>query len=109
MAAAMAATAAAAASALANDAAPTRLHGIHRQFSERVMELLDKIGHQFLVTLGFTLMGLIAFALAFVVIVKVTPFSLRKEIEEDHNVAFAIVIASIILGIAHIVASTVQG
>jgi len=73
------------------------------------MELLDKIAHQFLVTLGFTLMGLIAFAIAFAVIVKVTPFSMRKEIEEDHNVAFAIVIASIILGIAHIVASTVHG
>jgi hypothetical protein len=78
-------------------------------FLERVMELLDKIAHQFLVTLGFTLMGLIAFALAFVVIIKATPFSLRKEIEEDHNVAFAIVIASVILGIAHIVASTVHG
>jgi putative membrane protein len=73
------------------------------------MELLDKIAHQFLVTLGFTVMGLIAFALAFFVIIKATPFSMRKEIEEDHNVAFAIVIASIILGIAHIVASTVHG
>jgi putative membrane protein len=73
------------------------------------MELLDKIGHQFLVTLGFSLMGLLAFGLAFFVIVKVTPFSMRKEIEEDHNVAYAIVIASVILGVAHIVASTVHG
>lgn len=73
------------------------------------MQLLDQIFHQFAVTIGFTLMGLIAFALAFAVIIKVTPFSLRKEIEEDHNVAFAIVIASVILGIAHIVASTVHG
>jgi putative membrane protein len=73
------------------------------------MELLDKLSHQFLVTLGFTLMGLLAFALAFVVIIKVTPFSLRKEIEEDHNVAFAIILGAIILGIAHIVASTVHG
>lgn len=73
------------------------------------MELLDKVGHQFLVTLGFSLMGLVAFGLAFFVIVKVTPFSMRKEIEEDHNVAYAIVIASVILGVAHIVASTVHG
>ncbi len=73
------------------------------------MEILEQLGHQFLVTLGFTLMGLVAFALAFFMIVKVTPFSLRKEIEEDHNVAFAIVIAAVILGIAHIVAATVHG
>jgi putative membrane protein len=84
-------------------------HGGGVHFSERVMEILEQLGHQFLVTLGFTLMGLVAFALAFFMIVKVTPFSLRKEIEEDHNVAFAIVIAAVILGIAHIVAATVHG
>jgi putative membrane protein len=71
--------------------------------------MMEQIGKQFLVTLGFTLMGVLAFAIAFYVVVKVTPFSLRKEIEEDHNVAFAIILGAVILGIAHIVASTVQG
>lgn len=73
------------------------------------MEMMEQIGRQFLVTLGFTAMGLAAFALAFFVIAKAMPFSIRKEIEEDHNVAFAVIIGAIILGVAHIVASTVQG
>lgn len=73
------------------------------------MDVLEQIGRQFLVTLGFTLMGLIAFALAFGLIIKMTPFSMRKELEEDHNVAFAIVIASVIIGIAMIVSATVHG
>ena len=73
------------------------------------MDIMEQLGKQFLVTLGFTAMGLAAFGLAFFVITKVTPFPVRKEIEEDHNVAFAIILAAVILGVAHIVASTVQG
>jgi uncharacterized membrane protein YjfL (UPF0719 family) len=73
------------------------------------MDMLESAGKHFLVSLGYTVMGLIAFGLAFFAIVKVTPFSLRKEIEEDHNVALAIVMAAVILGIAMIVSATVQG
>jgi putative membrane protein len=60
-------------------------------------------------TLLFVLLGLVIFALAFVVIEKVTPFSVRKEIEEDHNVALAIVIASVIFGSALIIAAAIHG
>ena len=57
----------------------------------------------------FVVLGLIVFALAFLVIAKATPFSVRKEIEEDHNVALAIVIASVILGSALIIAAAIHG
>ena len=60
-------------------------------------------------TLIFVILGLIVFALAFFVIAKATPFSVRKEIEEDQNVALAIVIASVILGTALIIAAAVHG
>lgn len=60
-------------------------------------------------TLVFVILGLIIFALAFLVIGKATPFSVRKEIEEDQNVALAIVIASVILGSALIIAAAVHG
>ena len=60
-------------------------------------------------TLVFVGLGLIIFALAFMVIGKATPFSVRKEIEEDHNVALAIVIASVILGTALIIAAAIHG
>jgi putative membrane protein len=60
-------------------------------------------------TLLFVVLGLVIFALAFVVIEKVTPFSVRKEIEEDHNVALAIVIASVIFGSALIIAAAIHG
>ena len=59
-------------------------------------------------TIVFVLLGLIIFALAFFVITKVTPFSVRKEIEEDQNVALAVVIASVILGSALIIAAAIH-
>jgi len=60
-------------------------------------------------TLVFVIIGLIVFALAFIVIAKATPFSVRKEIEEDQNVALAVVIASVILGSALIIAAAING
>ena len=60
-------------------------------------------------TLVFVALGLIVFALAFLVISKSTPFSVRKEIEEDQNIALAIVIASVILGSALIIAAAIHG
>ena len=60
-------------------------------------------------TLVFTLIGLIFFAVAFWVIVKISPFSIRKEIEDDQNTSLAILIASVIIGIALIISSAVHG
>ena len=60
-------------------------------------------------TLVFVVLGLIIFALAFLVIGIAAPFSVRKEIEEDQNVALAIVIASVILGSALIIAAAIHG
>jgi uncharacterized membrane protein YjfL (UPF0719 family) len=60
-------------------------------------------------TLVFVLLGLIVFAVAFLIIAKASPFSVRKEIEDDQNTALAIVIASVILGSAIIIAAAIHG
>jgi uncharacterized membrane protein YjfL (UPF0719 family) len=59
-------------------------------------------------TLVFVFIGLIIFALAFFIIAKAAPFSVRKEIEDDQNIALAIVIGSVILGSALIIAAAVH-
>ena len=59
-------------------------------------------------TIVFVILGLIVFALAFFVIAKAAPFSVRKEIEDDQNIALAIVIGSVILGSALIIAAAVH-
>jgi uncharacterized membrane protein YjfL (UPF0719 family) len=60
-------------------------------------------------SLIFVLIGILTFAVAFFIITKVTPFSIRKEIEEDQNTALAIVIGSVILGLAWIIAAAIHG
>ena len=69
----------------------------------------DPFARLLVTTLAFSLLGILLFALAFWIIVKVAPFSVRKELEEDQNVALGIVIASVIIGIALIVSAAVHG
>ena len=56
----------------------------------------------------FAVGGVALFGLSFWVMAKLCPFSIRKEIEEDQNVALAIVIASVILGLSWIVSSSIS-
>jgi putative membrane protein len=65
--------------------------------------------HTFLLTLIYTVFGLVIFGIAFWMMVKITPFSIRKEIEDDQNTALAIVIGAVILGLAIIIAAVVHG
>jgi uncharacterized membrane protein YjfL (UPF0719 family) len=70
---------------------------------------MDQLVNLVVTTLVFSLVGILLFALAFFIIVKIAPFSTRKEIEEDQNTALAILIGSVIIGIALIVAAAVHG
>ena len=57
----------------------------------------------------FSLLGAGVFAVCFLLILKCSPFSIRKEIEEDQNVALAIIIGAMILGLSIIIAAAIHG
>jgi putative membrane protein len=57
----------------------------------------------------YSLIGIVMFATSFLIIKLITPFSLRKEIEEDQNTALAIMIGSVILGLAIVIAAAIGG
>lgn len=57
----------------------------------------------------FSLLGVVLFGIVFGLIVKIAPFSIRKELEEDQNTALGIVLGCLILGIAIIVAAAIHG
>jgi putative membrane protein len=57
----------------------------------------------------YSLIGILMFAASFLIIRLVSPFSLRKEIEEDQNTALAILIGSVILGLSIIIAAAIGG
>jgi len=60
-------------------------------------------------TLIFVVIGLVVFAIAFGIVVLISPFSVKKEIEEDHNTALAIIIGAMIIGIGLIISAAIQG
>ena len=68
---------------------------------------LDQLLEVLVTTLLFVSIGLVFFAVAYFILSRM--FSIHKEIEEDQNVALGIVIGSIMIGIALIIAAAIQG
>ena len=72
------------------------------------MSEYDLLGHLKTAAV-FSLLGVVLFGLVFFIIVRITPFSIRKELEEDQNIALGILMGSVMLGLAIIVAAAIHG
>ena len=57
-------------------------------------------------SLVYSSIGLVMFALAFFIIVKVAPFSVQKEIEEDQNTSLGIILF-VVIGLSIIIAAAI--
>lgn len=60
-------------------------------------------------SLFYSVIGIVIFWVAFVIIDKFTPYQLWKEIVQDRNVALAIIVAAMCLSIAIIISSAIHG
>ncbi|MBK6649915.1 MAG: DUF350 domain-containing protein [Betaproteobacteria bacterium] len=63
----------------------------------------------FIGSILFALVGVLVFWISFVIIDKITPYNLWEEIVEKQNVALALVVAAMSLGICVIVAAAIHG
>jgi len=70
---------------------------------------IENLGEAAINTAVFAAIGLAVFGLAFWLIVKIAPFSVKKEIEEDQNTALAVIMAGVLIGISLIIAAAVSG
>ena len=59
-------------------------------------------------TIVYSLLGVIIFYVGFVMFEKLTPFSVRKEIEEDQNVALGIIIGAGLIAISIIISAAIR-
>ena len=57
----------------------------------------------------YALIGVVVFWLCFLIIDKITPYDLWREIVEKQNVALGLVVAAMCLGISVIVAAAIHG
>ncbi|GLH71875.1 hypothetical protein GETHLI_03770 [Geothrix limicola] len=69
----------------------------------------NQLLHQLLVAAVFSALGLVILGVVWLILVKVLPFSLRKEMEDDQNTALGIVLGCLILGISIIIAAAIHG
>jgi uncharacterized membrane protein YjfL (UPF0719 family) len=70
---------------------------------------LDNMGEALVSSAVFAGIGLVVFGLAFWIMNKLAPFSIKKEIEDDQNIALAIIMAGVIIGVSLIISSAVGG
>ncbi len=57
----------------------------------------------------FVCIGVVVFLIAFFLMTKIAPFSVKKEIEEDQNTALGVLMGSVIIGLAIIIAAAIHG
>ncbi len=68
-----------------------------------------KLWMHLLAAVVFSLIGIAVLGICFCLMNKLSPFSIKKEIEEDHNVALAVIMGAVIIGMSIIIAAAIQG
>ena len=62
---------------------------------------------QILASIVYSVIGIVVFLLAYAILEKLTPFSIRKEIEEDQNTSLGVIIGSVLIGLSIIIAAAI--
>jgi uncharacterized membrane protein YjfL (UPF0719 family) len=73
------------------------------------MDWLSQHARPIVDSLLYSVLGTIVLLAAFALIERVLPFSLRKEVAEDQNVALGIILGAFILGVSLIISSAIRG
>lgn len=74
--------------------------------AESTMHLL---GEHLIAAILFSVVGILVFGVCLFIMEKMTPFSIIKEIGEEHNQAVAMIVSAIVVGISIIVAASIIG
>ncbi len=68
-----------------------------------------KLWEHLLAAVIFSLIGIAVLGVCFKLMSKLSPFCIKKEIEEDQNVALAVIMGSVIIGMSIIIAAAILG
>jgi putative membrane protein len=69
---------------------------------------MTNLANNLVAAIVFAALGIVTFIVAFIVVDRLTPYDLWKEIIEDQNSALAILIGFVALGLALIIASAIH-
>jgi len=68
---------------------------------------MDDLMQHLVAALVYALLGIVVFVLSFVVLDKLTPGSLWREIIDEHNTALAVMVGAISIGLSIIIAAAI--
>jgi putative membrane protein len=68
----------------------------------------QRLLQELVATVVFSLVGLAVCVIFFLIMVRVSPFSIRKEIEQDQNISLGLIIGAAIIGIAIIISAAMH-
>lgn len=71
------------------------------------MDWLSSHARPLVDSIVYSIVGTVVLGLSFYVIEKVLPFSMRKEIAEDHNTALGIILGAFVIGLSIIIAAAI--
>ena len=77
--------------------------------AETAPNRLALLGGQLLTVVVFSIVGIVVFIGCLYLIERLTPFSIHREIIDEHNTSVGIVVGAIIIGMSLIVAAAVVG
>ncbi len=76
---------------------------------EEAASTMHLLGEHLLAALLFSVVGVVVFSVCLLVLDKITPFSIIKEIGEEHNQAVALIVSAIVIGVSIIIAASIIG
>jgi putative membrane protein len=68
---------------------------------------MDDLMQHLVAAIVYALLGIVIFVMAFVVVDRLTPGSMWKEIIDEHNTALAVMMGAIAIGISIIIAAAI--
>jgi uncharacterized membrane protein YjfL (UPF0719 family) len=69
--------------------------------------MIPELLHNLAAASVYAALGIVLFVLAFVIINRMTPGTLWKELIEEHNTALAIVVGAVAIGVSIIIAAAI--
>ncbi len=63
--------------------------------------------HELILSVVYSAVGMVVFALFFLLVIKFAPIPVIKEIEEDQNIALAILMGSVVIGLSIVIAAAI--
>jgi putative membrane protein len=70
--------------------------------------MADTLVPNVIAAIVFAVLGIAVFLLSFLIIDRVTPYTLWKEIIDEHNTALAVLIGAVALGMSIIIAAAIH-